>query len=82
MRRREEPSVRDGTALQQARRRISRKASIELYDWADAAGNGMFKAFSDYRTHGDIVSLEEISSAVTALRALTDELIERHQARE
>lgn len=62
-----------------ARRRISKMGNVELFDWADAAGNGLFKAFQDYRTHGHVESLEEIGYAVIALQSVVDELLQRHK---
>lgn len=61
------------------KRRVHQMSSVDLYDWADAAGNGLYKAFQDYRQHGHAESLEEIGYAVIALQSVVDELLERHK---
>lgn len=73
-------TVTDEEELARARRRVARMSVNELLDWADAAGSGMAKGFSDYRKEGEMVSLEDIRVGLIALTALTDELIGRHEA--
>jgi hypothetical protein len=75
----------DGPTQQQheqarARQRVTKLATYDLLEWADVAGSGMSKAFMDYRRHDNVESLLEVRTALTALSALVDELVERHEA--
>jgi hypothetical protein len=69
--------VPDDVELARARRRVSRMSTHELLEWADQAGTGMAKAFADFRKEGSLASLDEISVALLALTAVTDELTAR-----
>jgi hypothetical protein len=53
-------------------------SNVDMYDWADAAGHGLYKALQDYRAHGHAESLEEIGYALVGLQAVHDELVARH----
>jgi hypothetical protein len=66
----------DWDAVMYARmeKRVRGMANYELLEWADVAGSGMAKAFSDYRREADEVSLIEIREGLMALWALTREL--------
>lgn len=63
--------------LERARRRVTRMSTHELLAWADQAGSGMAKAFSDFRREGSLTPLDEIRTALLALTAVTDELTAR-----
>lgn len=63
-----------------ARRRVARMSTHDLLEWADTAGSGMAKGFSDYRKEGQLESLDEIRYALLALVAVTDELQARQEA--
>lgn len=67
----------DDAELARARRRVTRMSTHELLDWADQAGSGMAKAFSDFRREGTLIPLDEIRTALLALTAVTDELTAR-----
>lgn len=62
-----------------AQRRVHQMSNVDLYDWSDAAGNGLYKALQDYRAHGHAESLEEIGYALVGLQAVHDELVARHK---
>lgn len=66
--------------FQKTRSRVRRISTTELLDWTDVAGSQMAKGFMDYRRYGHVESLEEVKLGLLQLRALTEELIERHEA--
>jgi hypothetical protein len=70
----------DDQQLAAARRRVAKMGTNELLNWADVAGSGMAKGFSDYRREGDVLSLDEIHLALISLTAVTDELIIRGES--
>lgn len=65
--------------LAKARKRVAKLSTNELLGWADVAAAGMMRGFEDYRSKGQIVSLDEIKITLLSLSALTDELIIRHE---
>ena len=66
--------------LHRARNRVAEMSTFALLEWADVAGSGMAKGFQDYRRESARESLLEIRSALIALTALNDELLERNEA--
>lgn len=69
--------VSEDAELASARRRVRKVSTHDLLEWADAAGSGMAKGFGDYRKDRELVSLEEIRTALMSLLAVTDELYAR-----
>lgn len=67
-------------ALRTARRRVSKMSTRQMLDWADSAGSGMARAIDDYRKDRDVISLEEVRTALVALSAVIDELEARQDA--
>jgi hypothetical protein len=61
-------------------KRVAKMSNYELLEWADVAGSGMAKAFSDYRREPVEDSLIEIREGLQALWSLTRELDLRRKA--
>lgn len=67
-------SATDQELLKKATRRVRKQSTHDLLEWADVAGSGMAKGFSDYREHGDYASLAEIGLGLITLHAVVLEL--------
>jgi hypothetical protein len=73
-------SEADQELLRTAHRRVAKRATTELLDWADVAGSGMARGFQDYREQGTLASLEEIGLGLITLHAVVLELKARAAA--
>lgn len=76
-RRRTRYPVLEGPTMERARRRVRGLGAGELLDWLDAAGTGMYRASSRYRSSGDQAALEEMTVGATGIVAILDELRRR-----
>lgn len=70
----------DSVKYTQMEKRVAKMGNYELLEWADVAGSGMAKAFSDLRKENSQDTILEIQEGLQALWALTRELSLRGQA--
>lgn len=69
--------IRRKRGLSKARKRLQRLKTVEILDWCDQAGSGMFRTLDDYRRLGTQESLLEAKIGLEALLDAVEELLER-----
>jgi hypothetical protein len=69
----------DGRKYEKLAKRVGALDSPTLFAYADQAGTGMHRAFSDLRRHGLALSLDEIDEGLMTLWAVARELRTRYE---
>ena len=62
------------TAPTVAHQRLQRLQTVDVLNWSDQAGSGVFKALDDYRRLGTPESLQDARKGLEALIAVVDVL--------
>jgi hypothetical protein len=70
----------DTPAYKTAVKRVPKLSTHDLLNWADTASIGLGQGFDDYKQHGTPESLYEIREKISAMQALVEELMKRHEA--
>ena len=69
--------MRRRKGLSKARKRLQRLGKVEILDWCDQAGSGVFRTLDDYRRQGTQESLLEAEMGLEALLDAVQELLDR-----
>lgn len=68
----------DTPAYKTAVKRIAQLSTHDMLMWADTAAVGLAQGFDDYKQHETPESLYEITEKISAMQALVEELMKRH----